>query len=59
MSPSSDRSYNQIAFALEILKLLAEKPRKREDLGNLLSVFLEQHGKSSADVLQKLTRTIR
>lgn len=51
--------YNQIAFALEILKLLAEKPRKREDLGNLLSVFLEQHGKSSADVLQKLTRTIR
>jgi predicted DNA-binding transcriptional regulator YafY len=51
--------YNQIAFALEILKLLAEKPRKREDLGNILSEFLEQHGKPSGDVLQKLTRTIR
>jgi hypothetical protein len=51
--------YNQIAFALEILKLLAEKSRKREDLGNLLSESLEQHGKPSGDVLQKLTRTIR
>lgn len=51
--------YNQLAFALEILKLLAEQPRKREDLGNLLSEFLEQHGKPSGDVLQKLTRTIR
>jgi predicted DNA-binding transcriptional regulator YafY len=51
--------YNQIAFALEILKLLAEQPRKREDLGNLLSEFLEQHGKPAGDVAQKLTRTIR
>jgi predicted DNA-binding transcriptional regulator YafY len=59
MSQSLDRSYNQIAFALEILKLLAEQPRKREDLANLLSEFLEQHGKPSGDVLQKLTRTIR
>lgn len=59
MSPKNDTSYNQIAFALEILKLLAEQPRKREDLGNLLSVFLEQHGKPSGDILQKLTRTIR
>ncbi|MBD2045885.1 WYL domain-containing protein [Coleofasciculus sp. FACHB-64] len=54
---SSD--YNQIAFALEILKLLAEQPRKREELGNLLSEFLEHHGKASGDVVQKLTRTIR
>lgn len=59
MPPRNDGSYNQIAFALEILKLLTEQPRKREDLGNLLSVFLEQHGKPSGDILQKLTRTIR
>lgn len=51
--------YNQIAFTLEILKLLAEQPRKREELGNLLSEFLEQHGKPAGDVAQKLTRTIR
>ncbi|MBE9225412.1 WYL domain-containing protein [Phormidium sp. LEGE 05292] len=55
----TDCSYNQIAFTLEILKLLAEKPRKRDELANLLSEFLEQHGKPSEDVLQKLTRTIR
>ena len=61
MSPKSDGNYNQIAFALEILKLLAEKPRKREELTELLSEFLENHGKSTddADVKQKLTRTIR
>lgn len=59
MPPKNEGKYNQIAFALEILKLLTEQPRKREDLGNLLSVFLEQHGKPSGDVLQKLTRTIR
>ncbi|MEH1765386.1 MAG: WYL domain-containing protein [Nostoc sp.] len=61
MSSKPDSNYNQIAFALEILKLLAEKPRRREELADLLSVFLEQHGKSTddADVKQKLTRTIR
>lgn len=61
MSPKSDGNYNQIAFALEILKLLAEKPRKREELTELLSLFLENSGKSTedADVKQKLTRTIR
>lgn len=57
--PSKD--YNQIAFGLEILRLLAEKPRRREELAELLSLFMEQHGKSAddADVKQKLTRTIR
>ncbi|MFP4119610.1 helix-turn-helix transcriptional regulator [Coleofasciculus sp.] len=50
--------YNQIAFALEILKLLAEQPRKRQDLADILSEFLEQHGKPPGDILQKLTRTI-
>ena len=61
MSLKSDGNYNQIAFALEILRLLAEKPRRREELADLLSIFLEQHGKSTdnADVKQKLTRTIR
>lgn len=54
-----DSSYNQVALALEILKLLAEKPRQREELGNLLSGFLDQHGKSSDDILQKVTRMIR
>ncbi len=52
-------SYNQIAFALLILKLLAEKPRKREELSDLLSTYLEKHGKSDGDTIQKLTRTIR
>lgn len=61
MSSKPDSSYNQIAFALEILKLLVEKPRRREELTDLLSTFLEQHGKSTddADVKQKITRTIR
>ncbi|MCP6760009.1 MAG: WYL domain-containing protein [Fischerella sp. CENA71] len=61
MPSKSDGNYNQIAFALEILRLLTEKPRRREELADLLSIFLEQHGKSTdnADVKQKLTRTIR
>ncbi|GAB1539107.1 hypothetical protein NUACC21_17720 [Scytonema sp. NUACC21] len=60
MPPKVDASYNQLAFALEILRLLAEKPRRRDELTDLLSIFLEQHGQSTdADVKQKLTRTIR
>ncbi len=61
MPSKKDGSYNLFAFALEILRLLAEKPRRREELADLLSIFLEQHGKSTddADVKQKLTRTIR
>lgn len=59
MPPVIDVTYNQIALALEILKLLAEKPRTREELGKFLSDFLEQHGKSSEDILQKVTRMIR
>ncbi|QSJ20197.1 WYL domain-containing protein [Nostoc sp. UHCC 0702] len=57
--PSKD--YNQIAFALEILRLLAQKPRRSQELVDLLSIFLEQHGKSddNADIKQKVTRTIR
>lgn len=56
---STNSSYNQIAFALEILKLLAEKSYYRQDLTDLLNVFLEKHGKTTEDVSQKLTRTIR
>ncbi|MGJ5672442.1 MAG: helix-turn-helix transcriptional regulator [Nostochopsis sp.] len=61
MSAKSDGNYNQIAFALEILRLLAEKPRRRKDLEDLLSIFLEQHGKSAdnADIKQKISRIIR
>ncbi len=56
-----DASYNQIAFALEILRLLAKKPRRSKELVDLLSIFLEEHSKSAdnADIKQKLTRTIR
>lgn len=59
MSPVNGKNYNQIAFALEILKLLAEKPRKREELAERLADYLEEREKSIEDVLQKLTRTIR
>jgi predicted DNA-binding transcriptional regulator YafY len=59
MSSKNDNNSHQIAFALEVLKLLAEKPRRREELGDLLSVFLEQQGKSSDDILQKVTRMVR
>lgn len=61
MSQKNDSNHNQIAFALEILRLLAEKPRRREELADLLEIFLEQHGKSpdNIDIKQKLTRTIR
>ncbi|UBF30156.1 WYL domain-containing protein (plasmid) [Kovacikia minuta CCNUW1] len=53
-----DNNSNQFGFALEIVKLLAEKPRRREDLATLLSAFLEKNEKSAEDILQKLTRTI-
>ncbi|MEI2578779.1 helix-turn-helix transcriptional regulator [Scytonema sp. PRP1] len=61
MSSKTDTNYNQIAFALEILKQLAQKPRNRDELADLLSPFVEAHGKSSdeMDIKQKLTRTIR
>ncbi|MUH00297.1 WYL domain-containing protein [Scytonema sp. UIC 10036] len=61
MPPKVDASNNQLAFALEILRLLAEKPRRRDELTDLLSIFLEQHGQSidNIDVKQKLTRAIR
>jgi predicted DNA-binding transcriptional regulator YafY len=52
-------SNNQLTFALEILRLLAEKPRKRSELGDLLTQFLEEQKQSTGDITQKLDRTIR
>ena len=45
---------NQIAFALEILKLLAEKPLKKADL----LIALSDRGFAAEDLSQKITRTI-
>ncbi|WP_033365262.1 hypothetical protein [Mastigocladopsis repens] len=47
---SSDASYNQIAFALEILKQLAQKPRNRDELADLLSLFVDAQGKSADEM---------
>lgn len=54
----NDNNYNQFAFALEILRLLSEKPLRRQDLGLLLSDFLEERGKSAEDIHQKISRTV-
>jgi predicted DNA-binding transcriptional regulator YafY len=54
----NDSNSNQLGFALEILRLLAVKPYRREDLAALLSDFLEKNEKPAEDILQKLTRTI-
>jgi predicted DNA-binding transcriptional regulator YafY len=61
MPSNRSKDSNQLAFALEILRLLAEKPRRRDELTDLLSIFLEQQGQSidNVDVKQKLTRAIR
>lgn len=45
---------NQIAFALEILKLLAEKPWKKADL----STALGDRGFAAEDLSQKITRMV-
>jgi predicted DNA-binding transcriptional regulator YafY len=45
---------NQIAFAVEILKLLAEKPLKKADL----SAALSDRGFAAEDLSQKITRMI-
>lgn len=48
-------SQNQIAFALEILKLLAEKPWKRADLAAALS----DRGFGGQDLSQKIARMLK
>ncbi|MEL7038571.1 MAG: WYL domain-containing transcriptional regulator [Cyanobacteria bacterium J06592_8] len=57
MSSKRD-TYNQLAFGLEILRLLSEKPRTRSELSELLSPFLERYDKASGDLSQKIVRTI-
>lgn len=59
MASTPDCTYNQIGFALEILRLLSEKPRYRRDMADLLSDFLDGRGKPSEDPHQKLSRVIR
>lgn len=54
MSSKSDVNSNQLGFALEVLKLLAEKPRKKAELENLLS----DRGFYSGDLSQKITRVL-
>ncbi len=51
--------YNSLSFALEILRLLADRAYSRQELAETLAQFLEAHGKPSNDALQKVTRTIR
>jgi predicted DNA-binding transcriptional regulator YafY len=58
MPTKPQKTYSQIAFALEVLKFLAEKPLKRAELAQLMADFLEKRGKDCDDVTQKLTRTI-
>jgi len=54
MSSKNDTHSYQIGFALEILKLLAEQPMKKDKL----SVALGTRGFADGDLSQKITRTI-
>ncbi len=58
MTSKNDNKYNQVAFALQIIKLLAEKPRKRAELADEMGQFLARYGKENGDALQKVTTTI-
>jgi hypothetical protein len=52
-------TYSPLAFSLEILRCLSEKPLTREALSILMTDFLDEHGQSSDDIDQKVSRTIR
>jgi predicted DNA-binding transcriptional regulator YafY len=54
----SDKSHNQIAFALEVLRLLTKEPTSRKALVEKLERSLGESGESIEDLPQKLTRTI-
>ncbi|MGB3403842.1 MAG: WYL domain-containing protein [Microcoleaceae cyanobacterium] len=58
MSSKRDK-YNQLAFALETLRLLCEKPITRRELGDSLAAFLERYDKAEGDILQKVDGIIR
>lgn len=55
MSSKSDNNSNQIGLALELLKLLAEKPLRKAELENLL----RDRDITGEDLSQKITRTMR
>jgi len=59
MLSKNDNNYNQVGFALEILRLLAEKPHSRDELGRRLTEFLAKYGKAVGDIDQKIVRTIK
>ncbi|MHC5825831.1 MAG: WYL domain-containing protein, partial [Nostoc sp.] len=54
MVSKNDINSNQLGLALEILKLIAQKPRKKAEL----SIALGDRGFESGDLSQKITRTI-
>ncbi|MFN6569189.1 WYL domain-containing protein [Dendronalium sp. ChiSLP03b] len=54
MVSKNDINSNQLGFALEILKLLAQKPQKKAEL----IVTLGDRGFTSGDLSQKIMRTI-
>ncbi|MCS7030031.1 MAG: WYL domain-containing protein [Gloeomargarita sp. SKYG116] len=59
MLSKNDNNYNSLKFILELLRLLAEKPRRRQELVVALGDFLEGHGQSTGDLEQKIVRVIR
>ncbi len=56
---SKRNQYNSLAFALETLRLLCQKPITRNELCESLSAFLERYDKGSGDMNQKVNRMIR
>ena len=58
MASKNDNKYSQIAFALQIIRLLAAKPRTRTELADEMTRFLATYGKKDGDTIQKVTRTI-
>ncbi|QFS51961.1 helix-turn-helix transcriptional regulator [Nostoc sphaeroides] len=54
MVSKNDINSNQLGFALEILKLIAQKPHKKAEL----SIALGDRGFESGDLSQKIMRTI-
>ena len=56
---SAKKDCSQLAFTLEILRILSQKSINRDNLANELATFVESFGQPAGDVHQKLTRTIR
>lgn len=56
---ASKTKYSRINFALEIIRLLAEKPRTTKELVDLMNVFLGKYRKENEDISQKIYRVIK